>query len=309
MATRSNKKELNPKLIVLGVLAAIFAFILIYSVIISILRAGKVGVEVKVAPYDATVIANGVQIRNNSKIYIEPGEYHVEVTREHFEDYSGDFTISTDQPYIAAVMTASDEEGEKYFKEHQAQFAAAEGIVGKSLNAAGAAIQKKYPIIKYLPINNRFYSISYSFDDPLKSEGLKINIKTDYEYLDVAVARLKNFENISLIDLDINFNIKNAFSNPKNSSSSDPETFIKESFTGNSMNFVSGHDLGNDYYLAVYSAYNTNTKLLNGKYLVLAHKNEGKWKLVSTPQPLLTKANTPNTPEDILNAANSHTGQ
>lgn len=306
--TQANKKTKHT-IIIICAIAAIFAIILIYSIAISIFRAGKIGVEVKVAPYDAKIIANGIEISNNRKIYLEPGEYHVEVSREHFNDYTGDFTISADQPYIAAVLTASDEEGEKYIDEHRAQFTEAEGVIGKSLNAAGAAIQKKYPILKYLPINNRFYSISYSFDDPIKSEGLKINIKADYEYLDVAVARLKNFKGVSLIDLDVNFNTKNTFSNPKSSSSSDPQNFIKESFSGNSMTYISGQNLNDEYYLAIYSAYNQNTKLLNGKYLVLIKKSGESWKLISTPQPLLTKINTPETPDDILNTANSFAGQ
>ena len=306
--TQANKKTKHI-IIIICAIAAIFAIILIYSIAISIFRAGKIGVEVKVAPYDAKIIANGIEISNNRKIYLEPGEYHVEVSREHFYDYTGDFTISADQPYIAAILNASDEEGEKYINEHQAQFTEAEGVIGKSLNAAGNVIQKKYPILKYLPINNRFYSISYSFDDPIKSEGLKINIKADYEYLDVAVARLKNFKDISLIDLDINFNTKNAFSNPKSSSSSDPQNFIKESFSGNGMTYVSGQNLNDEYYLAIYSAYNQNTKLLNGKYLILIKKSGESWKLISTPQPLLTKINTPETPDDILNTANSFAGQ
>ena len=308
MATIENKKT-KQKLLIVGIVAAVFAVILLYSVIIAIFRAGKVGVEVKIAPFHAKVIANGVEIKNNGKIYLEPGNYHVEASCDHFDSFSGDFTISADQPYIGAVLVANDAEGEEFISGHQAQFAAAEGVVGKSLNAAGVVIQKKYPIIKHLPINNRFYSIGYSFDDPIKSEGLKINIKTDYEYLDVAIARLKNFEDVSLIDLDINFNITNAFANPKSSSSSNPETFIKDSFSSNGMTYISGQNLSDKYYLAVYSAYNKNTKLLNGKYLVLIEKSGESWKLVSTPQPILTKANTPGVPDDILNTANSFTGQ
>ena len=110
----TGKKEF---FIIASVTAIIF-FTIVFSPIVLIMRAGKVKVEIHVAPRNAQLTLNDTTIKNNKKMYLEPGNYHLSAKREHFEDLEIDFQVSKDLPYIVAVMTPSDEEGEKYLEEN-----------------------------------------------------------------------------------------------------------------------------------------------------------------------------------------------
>lgn len=297
---------------IIASVAAIIFFTIIFSTIVLIMRAGKVKVEIHVAPRNAQLVLNGVEVKNNKKMYLEPGSYHLSAKREHFEDLEIDFQVSKELPYIVAVMTPSDKEGEKYLDDNPAEFRKVEGYIGVLMEKAGALEREKYPIIKNLPINNRFYSISYSYPDyqsPTGENGAPvILVKADTSYLDTAVAKLKTFEGVSLIDYEINFSLENTFENPLNSASSDAATFLKETYKTSGYSLSSVEQLADDYAVGIFTIKDQHSLMPSSKHLALIHKEGNSWKAVSTPQPLLTKFNTPGVSDDILNAANSYAG-
>ena len=192
-ATPSTLQKLlkSPKIIVGFVCILIILVIFVYSVVVLVIRHGKVAVSVTVAPYTADLTLNGMRIRNNRTIYLEKGHYHLVAEAEHFDSRESDIVISDNQHYIAAMLEPIDETGEKFKETHQRQFSNAEGALGLALNAEGKDLQEKYPLVKYLPINNRFYSISYQSSE---SGVPDVNIKTDLSYLDVAIAKLKTLK-------------------------------------------------------------------------------------------------------------------
>ena len=310
MATQHTNTTLQkllkaPKAILGIVFVVITIVIFVIALTTYILRLGKVGVSVTVAPYTADLTLNGTKIKNNSKIYLEKGHYHLIVENEHFETKEMDLTISDNQHYIAAVMVPTDEEGENYKETHKRQFTNAEGAVGLALNAEGKDYQEKYPIIKYLPINNRFYSISYQkkeSDEPI------INIKTDLSYLDVAVAKLKTLQGVSIPEYEINFNINNPFK-ISDSISSNVESLAKSSVSANGYSMSSGQFIADEYYLAIYTREDPASLMQNARYLALFKKSGEDWEIVAQPQPILTKYNTPDIDIEILNSANSYAGQ
>lgn len=295
----------SPKAIVSIILITIVIIVFIYSVIVVIIRHNKVAVTVTVAPYTAKLTLNGTNIRNNHKIYLERGHYHLVAENEHFKTAEADITISDNQHYIAAMLEPTDEEGQKYKDNHARQFMNAEGALGLALNAEGKDYQEKYPIVKYLPINNRFYSISYQSSE---SGAPIINIKTDPSYLDVAVAKLKTLKSVSIPDYDIRFNITNPFT-VSTLSSSDIETLAKTGVSANDYSFYSGQYITDEYYLAVYTRLDPESLMQNARYLALFRKSGEDWKIVADPQPIFTKYNLPEIDIDIINSANSYAGQ
>lgn len=306
-ATPSTLQKLlkSPKIIVGFVCILIILVVFIYSVVVLVIRHGKVAVSVTVAPYTANLTLNGMRIRNNHTIYLEKGHYHLVAEAEHFDSRESDIVISDNQHYIAAMLEPIDETGEKFKETHQRQFSNAEGALGLALNAEGKDLQEKYPLIKYLPINNRFYSISYQSSE---SGVPDVNIKTDLSYLDVAIAKLKTLKGVSIPDYNINFNIPNPFS-VSTETSQDIESLAKKAVSANGYSFNSGQYLADEYYLATYTRKDPESLLQNGKYLALFKKSGEGWQIVAKPQPILTRYNTPDVDIEILNSANSYAGQ
>ena len=94
-------KNLDQKKRVIVVAAILFfAFIIIYSVAMIVYRAGKIATTVKFAPYNSTITLNNSRISNNTTVWLEPGNYNLKVTFEHFETYEREITIDQDHHYI-----------------------------------------------------------------------------------------------------------------------------------------------------------------------------------------------------------------
>lgn len=295
-------KNLNHKQrLALFTIIILVIFSLVYTLVNTILRAGKIATTVKFAPFSATVSLNGTAINNNSTTYLLPGSYHLIVRNEHFSTHESDITIDEENHYIIGTLTASDEQGTEYTKTHRNDFIEVEGLVGKISVDAGNRIKQKYPILKYLPINNSLYSISYAYDNNLIPI---INVKSSLKYLDAAVAKLKSFENVDLITYSINFSSENPYTKIISSTSSDPDVFVKKSFASNEHIISPSSKLSDDYRAYIIYSYDYNNDLNFAHYRVLIKKTNDSWQLISTPTPLFTKENTKNTPEDILKKAN-----
>ena len=113
---------------------------------------------------------------------------------------------------------------------------------------------------------------------------------------------------ISLIDYEIIFDLDNPFKNSSSSHSSDAATFLKETYRNSGYALSSVEYLADDYAVGIFTIKDKYSLLPSAKHLALIQKEGNSWKAVSTPEPLLTKFNTPDVSEDILNAANSYTG-
>ena len=294
----------NGQRIIAIAIIAFFVIAVVYGIVINISRSGKVAVTVKFAPYAAKVTLNDIQVSNNSTIWLEPGSYRTKVELEHFDTIERTIEITTDYKYIVGTLSANDAEGEAYAQKHEQEYADTEGVVGLALNAEGAAIKNKYPILNYLPINNRLYSISYAYTDD--NEPI-ITVKTSPKYLDVAVQKMKVLKNVDLTAYQINFTPANPFATYNESAELKPEETINNSFDNISKYSVSaGQYISDSYYAATIYTYDYSADLQYAHYRVLLKKDDNNyWHIISSPQPLLTQQNTPNIPVDILNSVNS----
>ena len=296
-------KNLNQKQRLIFIIFSILILIgTVTFIVIFAMRIGKVEVTIQYAPYSAKVTLNGTTVNNKSKIWLEPGKYTAKIECEHFESIERAIDIYKDYKYLVGTLHAIDNEAEEYINSHKQEFVEVEGLVGRALTEEGIAVKKQYPILNYLPINNQLFSISYAYTD--ENEPI-ITVKTSPEFLDDPVAKMKTLKNVDLTAYQINFTPSNPFAIYKESAQSKPEDTIKSTFNLDKYKLSEGQNIAEEYYAATIYAYDYNRDLTYNHYRVLLKKQDDKWHLVTTPQPLLTKQNTPDIAVDILNSVNS----
>ena len=293
------------KFTILGIAAIILVFIMI-SIVTLITRAGKIATTVQFAPYAATVKLNDTAVKNKSTQYLIPGTYKVVVSFDHFETYETTITIDDNYHYIVGVLTPSDNEGTAYQERHKTEWTETEGIIGQALNEEGSRRKKQYPILNYLPVNNSLYSIGYSYDDN-KTRPI-VTVKEKPVYLDDAVEKMKLFKNVDLASYEIVFKTENPFAiYDNNATGSTPLECAQNAFSNlDEYATTTGQDITNGYYTLKIYTDDYEMAYQYAHYRALFHKEEnGVWKIIAAPQPLLTTYNTPDVPIDILNTANS----
>lgn len=296
------KREfLNKKIIIVVI---ILWMILVVGVIIYYLTiVGKVKLDVEFAPFSAKVTMNGVAVRNHGHNYVAPGEYHVVVEYENFDTYEATVTIESDTKYLYGTLNPSNEEGEKYVKEHIQEFYIVEGIAGEMASLAGQKTRQEYPIIKKLPIKDPYYNIGYTFAD----DGiLKITVKSSISYRQLAVEKLLEIlgpEDFGKYDIMF-YDLENPYAGKfKDNSADDPVEYIKSGFSDVDVQYdVDKGTLSGDYYYT-YLRYMYNNYVSVIFRLVLIHDDD-EWRLAADPYPLLTTTNTPDVPLEIINSAN-----
>lgn len=303
--TKSKKepfiKSLKFKILII---ASIFAVIIIYSAATLIYRAGKYKVSVQIAPNDAVITINNTRVGNKSDCWLEPGKYHlVAKSSEHLATYERDFEVKDEPVKIYATLGALDDEGRDFIEKHRQEYANVEGLIGDLMNKEGEKEREKNPILNHLPINTSLYSISYEYDD---NQNLTINVKTDPQYIDTVVAKLKTFKDINISNLNIVFRNKNIFENYKENNNSDLKQFIRTAYNLPANYTINDPQQLNDYYYTTVYINDYKNSLQYAHYRILLKQEEGNWKIISTPQPILTTYNTPNTDINILNTINSY---
>lgn len=286
------------------ILAGIFATVIILSIVTLINHAGKVATTVYFAPLPSSITANGVKIRNNKTVYLRPGEYDITVECDHFKSYSTTLTIDKQFHYIVGELEPSDEEGQSYLEKHTYEYQKAERYASLATNAEGERTKNKYPILKHLPINNSLYSISYSYDE---NKEPVITVKSDYEYIDVAVAKLKLLEGVDATEYKIVFTPKNPYMYPVENFSTDPVDFVKKSYKNKDKFYISEtatYDNGNYAGMVLYR-YDSYREMYYCSYRVILHKTEqGNWEFAANPQPFFTKDNASSVPIEIIKQVN-----
>lgn len=298
-------KQLNQrKKLLIILVAAVFAIILIYSIGNLIYRAGKTKTIIHFAPNAAAVTLNDTKVSNDSTSWIIPGKYHLKVSfNEHFSVYEEDIEITNETAELYGLLSALDDEGREYATQHRQEFTVVEGLVGDLLDREGQKKKEKYPILNYIPINNSLYSISYQY----KNDEPEIYVKSDPKYLDVAVAKMKLFENISLEEQNIIFLNTNEFENYQQNPIADVRKFLRAAYQLSSEYIISEPAETSGYiYATIYkNGHDYNADYAH--YRVILKKNaNNNWQVISTPQPLLTVYNTPNVDKEILKTINSY---
>lgn len=286
--------------------AVIVVVIIVVISLINILpKIGKVEVYVGYAPFVSEVKLNGEVIENNKKHFLEKGNYNVSVQLEGFEAIEKDVVVDEETTAIFGSMTAITDKGEKIANEHLDDYMAIEGYASIEIQKEGEKMEKKWPIITKLPVVTSLYKVGYI----VEGEKITLTVESPNVYMDTAVSKLRAAADAAKDSL-INYVIKyeeydneliNKFAP---NSETDAETALKTGFSSvNSFNYTNGAVMG-DYYIAKVTAGSNATYSLM-TYRVVIKKQDGKWILVSTPEPIVTKNNSTEVPEDVIRAANT----
>lgn len=108
----------------------------------SVSRAGKVAVDVILAPSDAELSVNNQVIKDSdAELYLEPGDYIFKAKKDGFVDYENRQTISEDNKKVSIVL---ESKGGKLSEDDTKK-------VKEKLDADMKDINEKNPLIKFLP--------------------------------------------------------------------------------------------------------------------------------------------------------------
>lgn len=294
-------KEQNRKNIIIA-FVAFWVLLVIIAIIFFITTRGKVLVEVKYAPFAATVKLDETTIMNNNNNYITPGEYNITVEFKDFKSYEGTITIDENTKYIFGNLIPANENGEEYMNEHATDYLEVERITNKVSTENGIKQREQYPIINKLPIKDPYYTIGYSISD----DGiLSITVKSSIAYRQLVTNKILEITDDSDLEkYDILFyDLDNPFSGKfVENDETDPKNYLKNGFSTTGLDFIMGNGAYDNEYYYTFLRYTINN--LPIVFRVILRKTNGKWELLGDPYPLLTTFRAPNVPIDVINKVN-----
>ncbi len=292
--------------IAVSVAIILFLGIIIYSAITLISRIGKIAIDIKVAPFTASVTLNGEKVANNSTIYLPVGSYELHAELEHFDSITKTMELSSENHIAYGVLNPNDEEGRSIEKEHLKDYQIVEGIIGAKVNADGEKRLEQYPLLAYLPINKVTYSLSYQTQ---ADDSPQINIKAEKVYLNSAIKKLYSLNStISIADYRV---VIRDYSNPWDNisftanTSSDPVEFIKTGYAGHLEGYrLRSGELHDDYIGVVLERNSLEGAAFQYTYRVILKKSGNSWEKLNTPYPILSRYNVSDVPSSILDQIN-----
>jgi len=114
-----------------------------------------------VAPESVKVMINGKShdVTNGQSITIAPGEVTIEISRDEFSSYSEKLTVKNHETKeILVALDAQTEIAKQLLLTAGAQ-KIIQRVGGKKVQQGGDALMKAYPLLKELPISDKFYKI------------------------------------------------------------------------------------------------------------------------------------------------------
>lgn len=292
----------------------IIALTLMISVIILINRSGKYKISIAYSPREAQVlIDNNIYNKNNKTFYIDEGEHTLSIYLDGYLYQENIINVNKYTLSFAGQLTPINIVSLSSNNEHISSDE-------KELEAQKETLEKlqiDYPIIQYLPYSSpdNSYNLNYEFNNNFSELRVTINLynQNDLIALNSACEVLKSFSKdnpLGKYNIEIN-NYNNIFSNFQDNNESSPLEYIKTGFSSNKgIEIQNGKLIGNYFYTAIGVPIGNSEKKGNNYilYKVILKKSDKKWELVDTPYPILTVYNTPDTPINVINSANSYNG-
>jgi hypothetical protein len=180
---------------------------------LSVSRAGKEPVVIRLIPEDTILTINGERYHPGTA-YIKPGTYNVHAERDGFETFEGSITVG--QPNTTQIdyaLNPVSEEAMRWRDENLNLYLAQEGRSGAKSVEIGQQFREQFPITTNLPFRNFIYSIGYrlkNVDNP--SDGIIIEITAITGSREAALNKIREL-GFDPTDYEINFNnYENPFS-------------------------------------------------------------------------------------------------
>ena len=301
----ANNTVSSKRIKITAICFALFSIaIIIYVLATNLSHIGKIPVEIKYAPYDATVfIDNQNYPVNNAVNYLEPGQHHIIVTKDGYETLEQDIEVTPETKTIFGSLKSLDSNNSSFDNKNQKDFYEVEGLSGKKSAEIAQALTDEYPILNYLPYIDKRYSVGTVFDD---QNNLTITVRAELKRVEDAINKLRSFDNVSLSGYDIIiYDFQNVLAGKfVDNGNTDPIAFLADGYQNLGIPYQvnPGQQEGDYYYTTItvgkYGEYPPVT------YRAVLQKTGATWKLVGIPSPILNIYNTPNVDRSILDSAN-----
>lgn len=154
-----------------------FLTIIAISIVGIFLNSRKTAtLEITVAPASAEILINGKSYRNGS-YQLEPGTYPVKISKENFETYEGEISLTAGETTELKKYLLEVGGGTDWYLDHNSDMMIMNSIGDSEADAEADNYSKKDPIFSITPYydeKNNHFSIS-AIDK--KTAGEKITIK------------------------------------------------------------------------------------------------------------------------------------
>jgi hypothetical protein len=141
------------------ILAVAFGVLVIVAIIYALIP--RATITFSVAPEEVQVEVNGKNhtVQNGQSITVAPGDITVIVSRNEFDSYTEKFTVKNGETYeVLAALVAKTLAAERLLQTPGSQ-AVIQRVEGRKVERGAAELVSKNPLLKELPIIDKFYKI------------------------------------------------------------------------------------------------------------------------------------------------------
>lgn len=135
----------------------------VYGVFYYIRQLNNVHITVSVVPSDATITFNGSRFRNGG-VWLKPGKYTVEVSRDGFSSYKSEQDFAGGDTFITSLLPES-QQAQEWFDKNQDQYKKQEDLSNELSDTRIEATMEQYPDLQELPIVLPVFTIEYRFNE------------------------------------------------------------------------------------------------------------------------------------------------
>ena len=174
----------------------------------------KATIRLSVAPEEFTVSINGVTrtAKTGDTINIAPGEVEITISREEFGSYTENFTVKNgEDKEILAALEAETDAARALLNSTKSQIII-QRIGGKKVEEGAKSLTDENPILKELPIKDRFYTIivcnSERYPDDKKKFAICIrlfDLAAKQSAIDDLAARGYGIDDYEFIFVDLSY--------------------------------------------------------------------------------------------------------
>lgn len=152
-----------------------------YLIYMDIKHSGEAHIEIQVAPNDSLVTMDGKKL-NSLSFYTNPGSHSFVASKNGFKDDSTSVAaIKGRVSRVYLLPIPNSPAAFEYLSKNPDAQKEREGIASQKVAQTQALLSSEYPILKYLPITTRYFSIDYgqSQKNPGDPTLLAFYIKSD----------------------------------------------------------------------------------------------------------------------------------
>lgn len=159
-------------------IVVIVFFVLISLAYLVFNNIGKIEVTISVAPKDSEILLDQTHHINPGNNFLSPGSHNIKIERTGFYSQSFNINVTADGANnLPIALTPKTDAAKTYLGSHSSDFIKIGDLSDSESNIITRSINKKYLLIKKLPIDiSPLYIISYGPSQKYPNDPTKIAI-------------------------------------------------------------------------------------------------------------------------------------